>query len=282
MGDNVKCPICNNSQLGTPNKGIIKCNGCEATFSNRGNAYKLVGIANETLLAWRKCQNLSFTEEDWIKLRNNEFAVRYNIKTHKYEPYIKTTFSEYKTSYEPPEPPAPAVTPSTASGVIVGAESILAKQAKEAERQMTQLRVQVHNKFRNDLGINAEKRKELIRQTFKDSDPVPESWSQLSINQLNQMLQVAETMIQEKLRGKLNAEAPPDSDEEDDVQDEHEDSNENMDKYFITSAGTFILNVTLSDVLKAYHLLKCFEEGITLLQDELDYLMESDLIDMKE
>ncbi|MFA6358774.1 MAG: hypothetical protein WCY09_08990 [Candidatus Omnitrophota bacterium] len=91
--------------------------------------------------------------------------------------------------------PSPTPAPSTPqASVISSAEAIL----KDAEAKITQLRVQVHNKFNNELGINAEKRKDVIKETFKDLNPVPDSLTNLSENQLNRLLEVADAMIKAK------------------------------------------------------------------------------------
>jgi len=104
--------------------------------------------------------------------------------------------------------PAPAsATPSAVPAATVPPADAIAEQTEKLKR----LRVLVHNRFMTDLGINQDDRKKIIKETFKDRVPVPDSLADLSETDLNKMLSVAEDMIQklvEKKAGTAPAPAP--------------------------------------------------------------------------
>jgi hypothetical protein len=52
-------------------------------------------------------------------------------------------------------------------------------------------------------------------------------------------------------------------------------------KYYITNAGRFLLDMTVDDLLKARELLRRFEQGNSLGNNELEYLLKNDLLNEK-
>lgn len=114
----------------------------------------------------------------------------------------RTVQPQSPTSAPRPEPaPVPSSTVSPNPAPVPAQSMQVSDEVKKAQDEMTQLRVKVHVKFQKELGISAEKRSEIIKQVFKDVDPIPDSLTQLSINQLNTLLQHAENMIAEKSGG---------------------------------------------------------------------------------
>lgn len=59
----------------------------------------------------------------------------------------------------------------------------------------------------------------------------------------------------------------------------HSDKEEN--KLYVTSAGKFLLDITIDDLVKARDILKRFEEEKTLNSEELAFLLKNDLLDEK-
>jgi hypothetical protein len=110
--------------------------------------------------------------------------------------------------------PAPAVSAPPASGPTVAIPSSdaiasMAKVAADTEQRIKDLRVVIHRKFAQDLGIGTDDRRKHIQQIFADHNPVPDSLTALSEDDLKKINLWLDNEVARRSGGTPVTTAPP-------------------------------------------------------------------------
>lgn len=112
---------------------------------------------------------------------------------------------------EQPKQTSPvSTTQGTTQPTTSAATAAIAEQLKQTEERIKQLKIDIHNKMQSELALtDTEAKKAIVRELFKNLTPIPESMSQLSENQLNQLLAEVDRRIVEKNAAVKQQTQPP-------------------------------------------------------------------------
>ncbi len=155
--------------------------------------------------------------EEWSKGGKGKLLQAPQVRTDNQKPAVVQPVQRAAAPASAPTPAPTPATPPPATSIPTPAPAItsdpgtaaaISDAIKDAEARIKKLRVEIHNLFQNDLGINQEKRKEVITEMFKACNPVPNSLTDLTENQLNQLKEYGKQKLSEKGGGTKTTASP--------------------------------------------------------------------------